>query len=48
MLKKKKKKNLLPASLDMILNPNIAFSGVLRYPGLTVVGVLGSDNAEQS
>jgi hypothetical protein len=32
----------------MILNPIIAFSGVLGYPGLAMVGVLGSDDAEWS
>ena len=29
----------------MILNQESCFTGVLRYPGLTVVGELGSDDA---
>ena len=32
----------------MILDLNLAFSGVLGYPGLTVVGILGSDDPEWS
>jgi hypothetical protein len=32
----------------MILNPNIALQVCWGYPGLTVVGVLGYDDAEWS
>jgi hypothetical protein len=30
----------------MILNHSLAFSRVLGYPGLNVVGEMGSDNAK--
>jgi hypothetical protein len=32
----------------MILNLSLAFLGVLGYPGLAVVGVLSSDDAQWS
>ena len=31
-----------------MLNPNLAFQVCWGYPGLAEVGVLGSDDAEQS